>query len=167
MFASSFSFSTQNKSFSSQELIDYYLELIHTYPLQYLEDPLDQEDWKAWENFTKDDYIKNNDINIIGDDLFVTNIQRLQKGIDLGVANTILIKPNQIGTLTETFNAIRLAQDNNYDIIISHRSGETSDTTIADLAVAVNAQYIKTGSTSRSERTVKYNRLLSIEKGLN
>ncbi len=160
-------FSLEDKSFSSDELIDYYLELINTYPLKFLEDPFDQEDWKAWENFTKDDYIKNNDINIIGDDLFVTNIQRLQKGIDLGVANTILIKPNQIGTLTETFKAIHLAQDNNYDIIISHRSGETSDTTIADLAVAVNAQYIKTGSTARGERIVKYNRLLNIEEKLN
>ena len=104
-----------------------------------------------------------NNIKLIGDDLFVTNINRLKKGIDLGIANTILIKPNQIGTLIETFSAIKLAQDSGYQVMISHRSGETSDTFIADLAVAVQADYIKTGSISRGERIAKYNRLLNIE----
>jgi hypothetical protein len=112
------------------------------------------------------EFIKNNKVKIIGDDLFVTNIERLKKGIDLGAANTILIKPNQIGTLTETLAAIIMAKQNNYQVMISHRSGETNDTTIADLAVAVNADYIKTGSTARGERIAKYNRLLNIEQSL-
>ena len=136
------------------------------YPLTLVEDPLDQEDWGAWADISKDEFIKTNNIKIIGDDLFVTNIERFKKGIKMGVANTILIKFNQIGTLTETLEVIREARDNDYKVIVSHRSGETSDTTIADLAVAVNADYIKTGSTARGERTVKYNRLLKIEQKL-
>jgi len=156
----------ENKEFDSQEIIDFYIDLMETYPLRFLEDPLDQEDWSAWQEFTRDDHIKASHVRLIGDDLFVTNVTRLKKGIDMGVANTILIKPNQIGTLTETFAAVRLAQENNYQVMVSHRSGETSDTTIADLAVAVNADYIKTGSTSRGERTAKYNRLLNIEHKL-
>ncbi|PLX24487.1 phosphopyruvate hydratase [Candidatus Parcubacteria bacterium] len=156
----------EKAEFDSQEMIDFYFDLMETYPLRFLEDPLDQEDWDAWKDFSSDEQIKNNDIKIIGDDLFVTNVARLKKGIDMGVANTILIKPNQIGTLTETLAAIRMAQDNDYKVIVSHRSGETADTTIADLAVAVNSDYIKTGSTSRGERTAKYNRLLNIEHKL-
>ena len=156
----------ENAEFSSEEIIDFYLDLMETYPIKFLEDPLDQEDWNAWQDFTQDSQVKSSDTKIIGDDLFVTNVVRLQKGIDMGVANTILIKPNQIGTLTETFAAIRLAQANNYKVMVSHRSGETADTTIADLAVAVNADYIKTGSTSRGERTAKYSRRLNIEHKL-
>lgn len=156
----------ENAEFDSQEMIGFYFDLMETYPLRFLEDPLDQEDWDAWKDFTSDEKIKSDDVKVIGDDLFVTNVTRLKKGIDMGVANTILIKPNQIGTLTETFSAIRMAQENNYKVIVSHRSGETADTTIADLAVAVNSDYIKTGSTSRGERTAKYNRLLNIEHKL-
>lgn len=156
----------ENKEFDSEDMIDFYIDLMETYPLRFLEDPFDQEDWTAWQEFSKDDHIKASHVKVIGDDLFVTNVSRLKKGVDMGVANTILIKPNQIGTLTETFAAIRMAQENNYKVIVSHRSGETSDTTIADLAVAVNSDYIKTGSTSRGERTAKYNRLLSIEDKL-
>lgn len=156
----------ENKKYSSDELIDFYLHLMEIYPLRLLEDPLDQEDWDNWRDFTRDDFVKGNHVLLIGDDLFVTNTIRLKKGIDLGVANSVLIKPNQIGTLTETFAAIRLAQENDYKVIVSHRSGETSDTTIADLSVAVDADYIKTGSTARGERIAKYNRLLNIEKQL-
>ena len=155
-----------NAQFSATELTDYYLHLMQSYDLRFLEDPFDEEDWSAWKHFTHDDFVKNNHVKVIGDDLFVTNIERLQKGIDLGAANTILIKPNQIGTLTETLSAITMAKKNNYQVVISHRSGETNDTTIADLAVAVNADYIKTGSTARGERIAKYNRLLNIEQSL-
>lgn len=154
----------EGKEFSGDELIDFYFNLMEIYPLRLIEDPLDQEDWDNWRDFSNDAYIKNNDVVIVGDDLFVTNVERLKKGIDMGVANAILIKLNQIGTLTETLSAVHYAQENNYKVIVSHRSGETSDTTIADLAVAVNADYIKTGSTSRGERTAKYNRLLNIEE---
>lgn len=156
----------EGQSFSDDELIDFYFDLMEMYPLRLIEDPLDQEDWGAWADMTGDHFIKSNDVKIIGDDLFVTNIKRLKKGVDMGVANSILIKYNQIGTLTETFETIRYARENNYKIIVSHRSGETTDTTIADLAVAVNADYIKTGSTARGERTAKYNRLLKIEEKL-
>jgi enolase len=156
----------ENMEFSASELTEYYLHLMQSYDLRFLEDPFDEEDWSAWKHFTKDDFVKNNKVKIIGDDLFVTNTERLQKGIDMGAANTILIKPNQIGTLTETLAAISMAKQNNYQVVISHRSGETNDTTIADLAVAVNADYIKTGSTARGERIAKYNRLLNIEQSL-
>ena len=156
----------EGHDFSAEELIDYYFDTIEIYPLKFLEDPLDQEDWQAWKQFSQEHYVKDNDIKIIGDDLFVTNQERLKKGIEMGVGNTILIKPNQIGTLTETIETIKYAQANNYQIVVSHRSGETSDTTIADLSVAVNADYIKTGSTARGERIAKYNRLLNIEQEL-
>lgn len=162
-----YSLKLDKETFSAEELMDYYLDFMEDYPLQFLEDPFAEEDWDAWQSFTKEHYIISQGIKIIGDDLFVTNVNRLQKGIDLGVANTILIKPNQVGTLTETLATISLARQNNYQIIISHRSGETTDTTIADLAVAVNAEYIKTGSVARGERIVKYNRLLNIEEELN
>lgn len=156
----------EKAQFTSDEIIDFYLDLMETYPLRFLEDPLDQEDWSAWAELSRDDFIKSDKVTLIGDDLFVTNKERLKKGVDMKVANSILIKPNQIGTLTETLETIRFARENNYKIIVSHRSGETSDTTIADLSVAVNSDYIKTGSVSRGERTVKYNRLLNIEKKL-
>jgi len=156
----------EGKTFKDDELIDFYFDLMELYPLTLIEDPLDQEDWSAWADISGDQFIKKNKIKIIGDDIFVTNIERLKKGVKLGVANSILIKFNQIGTLTETLETIHYARANNYKIIVSHRSGETSDTTIADLAVAVNADYIKTGSTSRGERTAKYNRLLRIEQKL-
>lgn len=158
--------SLEQAEFDATELIDYYLHLMQTYDLRFLEDPFDEEDWSAWKHFTHDEFIKNNKVKIIGDDLFVTNTERLQKGIELGAANTILIKPNQIGTLTETLAAITMAKQSNYQVVISHRSGETNDTTIADLAVAVSADYIKTGSTARGERIAKYNRLLNIEQSL-
>lgn len=161
-----YNFPLENAKFTSAELTDYYLDLMQTYDLRFLEDPFDQEDWAAWKHFTQDDFIQKNKVKIIGDDLFVTNVERFKKGIDLGAANTILIKPNQIGTLTETLDAIRLARQHDYAVMVSHRSGETNDTTIADLAVAVNAEYIKTGSTARGERIAKYNRLLNIEKDL-
>jgi enolase len=151
---------------TDDELIDFYFDLMEIYPLTLIEDPLDQEDWSAWADISNDEFIKKNNIKIIGDDLFVTNIERLKKGVSMGVANSILIKPNQIGTLTETLATIHYAKANGYKIIVSHRSGETLDTTIADLAVAVNADYIKTGSTARGERIVKYNRLLKIEQKL-
>jgi enolase len=162
----SYNLSLDKKVFSSQEFIEYYLDLVDDYPLQFLEDPLDEEDWENWQTFSKNPAIKEHKIHLIGDDLFVTNKLRLQKGIEQKVANSILIKPNQIGTLSETLETIHLAQANNYSIVISHRSGETTDTTIADLAVAVNAQFIKTGSTARGERIAKYNRLLKIEEDL-
>ena len=161
-----YEFSLEKHSFSSQELINYYLDLIADYPLQFLEDPFAEEDWDTWQEFSKHSIIKEKNIKLIGDDLFVTNIARFKKGIELGIANTILIKPNQIGTLIETFSAIKLAQDSGYQVMISHRSGETSDTFIADLAVAVQADYIKTGSISRGERIAKYNRLLNIKTEL-
>lgn len=156
----------EGKSFTDDEIIDFYFDLMELYPLTLVEDPLDQEDWSAWADMTSDQFIKSNNIKLVGDDLFVTNIERLKKGVERGVANSILIKPNQIGTLTETLDTIRYARENNYKIIVSHRSGETTDTTIADLAVAVNSDYIKTGSTARGERTAKYNRLLKIEDKL-
>ncbi len=152
----------EKQKFTAEELIDYYLDLMDMYPLHFLEDPFAENDWTAWQQFTAEHFIKQNNTKIIGDDLFVTNVLRLKKGIEKHVANTILIKPNQIGTLSETLATVRLAQEHDYQVIVSHRSGETSDTTIADLAVAVDADYIKTGSVARGERTAKYNRLLNI-----
>lgn len=151
------------KNLNSGELMNLYDKWIKKYPLISIEDGLSEDDWENWTQLTK---ILGKDILLIGDDLFTTNIKRLQKGIELRVANAILIKLNQIGTLSETIDCISLAQKNNYKVIISHRSGETCDTTIADLAVAVNADHIKTGSLSRSERVSKYNRLLEIEEEL-
>jgi len=133
------------------------------YPVISIEDGLAEDDWEHWEMLTKEVGDK---ITLVGDDLFVTNVKRLQQGIDKGVANAILVKLNQIGSLSETIDAIELAHANGYKTSISHRSGETGDTTIADLAVAVNSEFIKTGSLSRSERVEKYNRLLEIEDEL-
>jgi len=148
---------------SSNKTIEYYLNLLKKYPIKSIEDPFFEEDWESWVIFTK---LVNKDIQIVGDDLFVTNEKRLSKGINKNAANTILIKPNQIGTLTETIKVINLAHKNNFKTIISHRSGDTEDTFIADLAVATNSSQIKTGSLSRSERVAKYNRLLKIEDEL-
>jgi len=139
------------------------LDLVKRYPIKSIEDPFFEDDWDAWSNFTE---LANKDIQIVGDDLFVTNKERLSKGINLKAANTILVKPNQIGTLTETLEVINLAHKNNYKTIVSHRSGDSEDTFIADLAVGANASQIKTGSLARSERVAKYNRLLRIEDEL-
>ena len=152
-----------SKFISSDKTIEYYLDLIKKYPIKSIEDPFFEDDWDSWVNFTK---AINNDVQLVGDDLFVTNKERLMKGINMKAANTILIKPNQIGTLTETLEVINLAQRNNYKTIISHRSGDSEDTLIADLAVATNSSQIKTGSLARSERVAKYNRLLRIEDEL-
>lgn len=146
---------------SVEELIDYYVELIEEFPICSIEDPLDEEDWEGWELLTTR---LGREIQLVGDDLFVTNVERLRKGIEKGVANAILVKVNQIGTLTEAIEAIQLAQNSGYHAIVSHRSGETEDTTIADIAVAFNTGQIKTGAPCRTERVAKYNRLLRIEE---
>ena len=148
---------------SSSELADYWAELIDRYPIVSLEDGMDEEDWDGWANLT--DRLGDR-VQLVGDDLFVTNTQRLKRGIDAGVANSILIKVNQIGTLTETFAAIRMAREAGYTAVMSHRSGETEDVTIADLAVATGCGQIKTGAPSRSDRVAKYNQLLRIEEAL-
>ena len=152
-----------SKFISSDKTKQYYLDLIKKYPIKSIEDPFFEDDWDAWINLTK---LLNKDIQVVGDDLFVTNKERLIKGINSNAANTILIKPNQIGTLTETIEVINLAHKNDYKTIISHRSGDSEDTFIADLAVATNSSQIKTGSLARSERVAKYNRLLRIEDEL-
>jgi enolase len=154
------SYKLDNKTMSSTQLIKYYVNLISKHPLISIEDPFAEDDWSAWTAFTKSVGKK---IYIVGDDLFVTNIKRLKQGIDTKAGNSILIKLNQIGTVSETFFAIALAKINGFKTIISHRSGETEDTFIADLAIGVDADYIKTGSLSRSERVAKYNRLIEIE----
>ncbi len=151
------------KKFTSAELIQYWKKLVGTYPILSLEDPLDEEDWEGWKLLT--DEIGNR-VQLVGDDLFVTNIKRLKAGITDHCANAILIKPNQIGTLSETLDTIRLARQTGYRTIASHRSGDTEDVTIADLAVALNMGQIKTGAPSRSERVAKYNQLLRIEEEL-
>ena len=151
----------ENKKFTSDELISKYEDLCQKYPIYSIEDALDEDDWEGWKKLTKK---LGDKVQLVGDDLFVTNEEILRKGIEDGVANAILIKPNQIGTLTQTLKAIRLAHRNGYKTIISHRSGESEDSFIADLAVAVNAGQIKTGATARSERNAKYNRLLDIEE---
>lgn len=153
----------EGKKLSSDQMIEFYEQLIATYPIISIEDALAEEDWGGWRKLTETIGKK---CQLVGDDLFVTNPARLRRGIDAGVANAILIKVNQIGTLTETLRAIKMAQDANYGVIISHRSGETEDTTIADLAVATNAGQIKTGSMSRTDRMAKYNQLLRIEEEL-
>jgi enolase len=152
---------SDNKTLTPAELISLYESWLLKYPIISLEDGLAEDDWNNWKILTQKQGKK---ILLVGDDLFVTNIKRLERGIKTKAANAILIKLNQIGTLTETIEAINTAKKANYKVIISHRSGETSDTTIADLAVAVNAEYIKTGSLSRSERVCKYNRLMEIEE---
>lgn len=146
------------------ELIDYWERLVERYPIMSIEDALDQRDFKGWSELTAR---LGDKIMLVGDDLFVTNSERLREGIAVGAANSILIKPNQIGTLSETLDVIHLAKDNGYKFILSHRSGETEDTTIADIAVAMNSPFIKTGAPCRSERIAKYNRLLRIESSLN
>lgn len=153
----------EGKKLSSDQMIEFYEQLIATYPIISIEDALAEEDWAGWRKLTETIGKK---CQLVGDDLFVTNPARLRRGIDAGVANAILIKVNQIGTLTETLRAIKMAQDANYGVIISHRSGETEDTTIADLAVATNAGQIKTGSMSRTDRMAKYNQLLRIQEEL-
>lgn len=152
-----------NKSFTSKELVDFYDELCTKYPIISIEDGLDQDDWQGWKYLTEK---LGDKVQLVGDDFFVTNTKRLKQGIEQNVANSILIKVNQIGTLTETLEAIEMAQKANYTAVISHRSGETEDTTIADIAVATNAGQIKTGSASRTDRIAKYNQLIRIEDRL-
>ena len=150
-----------NKKISSAELIDYYSALTNKYPIKSIEDPIFEDDWSSWSSLNK---MLGDKVQIVGDDLFVTNHKRLDRGIEEKSANAILIKLNQIGTVSETLKTIYLAQDNNFNTIISHRSGDTEDTFISDLAVATKSNQIKTGSLSRSERVSKYNRLLNIEE---
>jgi enolase len=153
----------EGKSLSSDEMIKYYEDLCARYPILSIEDGLDENDWDGWTNMNR---AMGNTIQLVGDDLFVTNVDRLSQGIEQDSANAILIKPNQIGTLTETLNAIEMAKRAGYGIVMSHRSGETEDSTIADLAVATNCGQIKTGSLSRSDRIAKYNQLIRIEQEL-
>lgn len=153
----------ENKVFTSKELVDFYCGLVEKYPIVTIEDGLDQNDWEGWAYLTEK---LGNKIQLVGDDLFVTNTERLATGIEKGIANSILIKVNQIGTLTETFNAIEMAKNAGYTAVVSHRSGETEDSTIADISVATNAGQIKTGSLSRTDRIAKYNQLLRIEEEL-
>ena len=141
----------------------YYADLVASYPIVSIEDPLDEEDWDGWKALTAQ---LGDTVQIVGDDLFVTNVERLQRGITGGLANALLVKVNQIGTLTETLDAVDLAHRNGFRCMMSHRSGETEDTTIADLAVATNCGQIKTGAPARSERVAKYNQLLRIEEEL-
>ena len=151
------------KKFTSEELVAHWKELCSKYPIYSIEDGLDEEDWEGWQMMTKE---LGDTVQLVGDDLFVTNTERLAKGISLGCANSILIKLNQIGSVSETLEAIKMAHKAGYTAISSHRSGETEDTTIADLAVALNTCQIKTGAPSRSERVAKYNQLLRIEEEL-
>jgi enolase len=153
----------EGKQLSAAEIVAYYSELVDAYPLVSIEDPLEEEDWDGYVHLTEQ---LGDKVQIVGDDLFVTNPERLAKGLKLGAGNSILVKVNQIGTLTETLDAVALAQRSGYTAILSHRSGETEDTTIADLAVATDAGQIKTGAPARSERVAKYNQLLRIEEEL-
>jgi enolase len=162
-FFSDGSYNFEGRQLSSDRIIEFYEKLAADYPIISIEDGLAEDDWDGWKKLTER---LGRRIQLVGDDLFVTNTERLRRGIDAGIANAILIKANQIGTLTETFAAIKMAQDAGYGVVISHRSGETEDTTIADLAVAVNAGQIKTGSMSRTDRMAKYNQLLRIEEEL-
>ncbi len=148
---------------TKEEMIEYLVNLVRTYPIISIEDGLAEEDWETWKVLTEK---LGKDVQLVGDDLFVTNVKRLQKGINNNVANSILIKPNQIGTITETLDAIELAKKNGYTAVVSHRSGETEDTTIADIVVATNVGQIKTGAPCRTDRVAKYNRLLNIEAEL-
>ena len=156
-------YKSSGKVISSDEMVAYWTEWVNKYPIISIEDGMAEDDWDGWKKLT--DAIGNR-CQLVGDDLFVTNVVRLQEGIDKGIANSILVKVNQIGTVTETINAVRLAQTNGYTSIMSHRSGETEDTTIADLAVALNCGQIKTGSASRTDRLAKYNQLIRIEEEL-
>jgi enolase len=152
-----------NKEFTSAQLVDFYVGLVDKYPIITIEDGLDENDWAGWKILTEK---LGKRIQLVGDDLFVTNTERLSTGIEQGIANSILIKVNQIGTLTETFEAIEMAKRAGYTAVVSHRSGETEDTTIADIVVATNAGQIKTGSASRTDRIAKYNQLIRIEDEL-
>ena len=153
----------EGKELTSTEIVAYYAELLEAYPLVSIEDPLEEEDWEGYVHLTAQ---LGDKVQIVGDDLFVTNPIRLAKGLEIKAANSILIKVNQIGTLTETMDAVALAQRAGYKAVISHRSGETEDTFIADLAVATGCGQIKTGAPSRSDRVAKYNQLLRIEEAL-
>lgn len=153
----------RNKKMTAEELIDYYSSLCEKYPIVSIEDGVAEEDWQGWKKLTA---ALSDKLQLVGDDLFVTNVKRLQKGIEQQAGNAILVKLNQIGTLSETLDVVELAKQNGYAAVISHRSGETEDTTIADLAVALNAGQIKTGAPCRTDRVAKYNRLLVIEKEL-
>jgi enolase len=155
--------SAPQRRMSSQELVDHWASWCGKYPIRSIEDGLAEDDWEGWKNLTKR---LGEHVQLVGDDVFVTNETRLARGLETGAANAILIKVNQIGTLTETFAAVDLAMRNGWSAVISHRSGETEDTTIADIAVACNAGQIKTGSVCRSDRVAKYNRLLRIEQHL-
>ncbi len=156
-------YKSSGKVISSDEMVAYWTAWVDKYPIISIEDGMAEDDWDGWKKLTES---VGNRCQLVGDDLFVTNVLRLQQGIDRGIANSILVKVNQIGTVTETINAVRLAQTNGYTSIMSHRSGETEDTTIADLAVALNCGQIKTGSASRTDRMAKYNQLLRIEEEL-
>ena len=151
------------RSYTAHELTEHWRRLIGQYPIASIEDPLSEEDWPAWQAMTA---TLGGSCQLVGDDLFATNVSRIGKGIALGCANAVLLKPNQIGTMSETIRAAQLAREHGYGLIVSHRSGETEDTTIADLCVAINAGQIKTGAPCRSERVSKYNRLLRIEQSL-
>jgi len=151
----------ENRTLSTTELIEFYEELVNKYPIISIEDPVDENDWEGFKLITER---LGNKIQLVGDDLFVTNKKCLQKGIDMNAGNAILLKVNQIGTITETLETIELARNNGYKTVISHRSGETEDTTIADLAVGFNLGQIKTGSMSRTDRICKYNQLIRIEE---
>ena len=158
-----YNFKGEGKVYTSEELVNYYCDLVEKYPIISIEDGLSEDDWDGWKLLTEK---IGNKVQLVGDDLFVTNTEILSRGIEQGIANSILIKVNQIGTLTETFNAIEMAQKAGYTAVVSHRSGETEDATIADIAVATNAGQIKTGSLSRTDRIAKYNQLLRIEDQL-
>ena len=153
----------EGKTFTSEEMVNFFEDWVNEYPIISIEDGMAEEDWEGWKHMTERLGKK---VQLVGDDLFVTNTKRLEKGIDMGVANSILIKLNQIGTLTETLNAIEMANRAGYTAVVSHRSGETEDTTLADVAVATNAGQIKTGAPCRTDRVAKYNRLLNIENDL-
>jgi enolase len=155
--------SSENRELTSAELVEYYASLCEKYPIVSIEDGLSEDDWDGWKIMTEK---LGDKVQIVGDDLFVTNVNILAEGIEKGIANSILIKPNQIGTVSETMQTVRLAQRSGYTCVMSHRSGESEDTFIADFAVALNTGQIKTGSTARSDRIAKYNRLLNIEAEL-
>ena len=154
---------SDGKTMTSEQLVNYWESWVNQYPIISIEDGMAEDDWEGWKMLTERVGKK---VQLVGDDLFVTNVKRLQQGIDQGIANALLVKVNQIGTLTETINAVTLAQHNGFNTIMSHRSGETEDTTIADLAVALNCGQIKTGSASRTDRVAKYNQLIRIEEML-
>lgn len=158
-----YAFESTGKTYSSSKMVEYWASWVKQYPIKSIEDGMAEDDWDGWAELTKS---VGNKIQLVGDDLFVTNVNRLGDGIEKGIANSILVKVNQIGTLTETIEAVTLAKENGYTSVMSHRSGETEDTTIADLAVALGTGQIKTGSASRSDRIAKYNQLLRIEDAL-